>query len=128
MNSAELSQASTPSPLQIGMLLFPGLMLLDLVGPQAALSSQGTTHLLWKTMDPVPSDSGISVLPTAVFADCPANLDVLFVPGGMGTSDAMRDPEILTFLAERGKTARYVTSVCTGALILGAAGRTLGRL
>ena len=61
-------------------------------------------------------------MPTVTFADCPVDLDILFVPGGMGTNEAMRDPEISAFLAERGKTARYITSVCTGSLVLGAAG------
>jgi cyclohexyl-isocyanide hydratase len=104
------------------MVIYPGMTLLDLAGPQAALGMHGQTHLLWKTLDPVLSDSGISVLPTTTFADCPTDLDVIFVPGGLGTEAAMQDAEILAFLAERGKTARYVTSVCSGALVLGAAG------
>ena len=111
-----------PAPLQLGMLIYPGMTLLDLAGPQAALGLHGQTHLLWKSLDPVPSDSGISILPTTTFANCPTDLDVLFVPGGLGTEAAMKDAEILAFLGERGKTARYVTSVCSGALILGAAG------
>jgi cyclohexyl-isocyanide hydratase len=73
-------------------------------------------------LDPVPTDTGLCVMPTTIFADCPRDLDVLFVPGGFGTTDAMQDAETLAFLAERGKTSKYVTSVCSGALLLGAAG------
>ena len=109
-------------PLRVGMLLYPGLTLLDLAGPQAALGMHGETLLLWKELEPVATDTGISLNPTTVFADCPGNLDVLFVPGGFGTNAAMKDPAIVDFLAELGPTARYVTSVCTGALLLGMAG------
>ena len=121
-------QATVPSsaPLQIGMLLYPGLTLLDLVGPQAVLGWHGRTHLLWKTLDPVLSDSGVAVRPTATLADCPADLDVLFVPGGMGTAAVMEDADILGFLRDRGGRARYVTSVCWGSLLLAAAGLMRG--
>lgn len=95
--------------------------MLDFVGPQTALGMHGQTHLVAKTMDPVHSDSGVSIVPTATFADCPKKLDVLLVPGGFGTK-AMRDAETIAFLAEAGKTARYITSVCSGSLLLGAAG------
>jgi cyclohexyl-isocyanide hydratase len=104
------------------MLLYPGFTLLDLAGPQTAFGLVGKTHLIWKTMEPVPTDMGVSINPTVTFADVPENLDVLFVPGGFGTVDAMRDNEILDFLAKAGSTARYVTSVCTGSVILGMAG------
>lgn len=109
-------------PLEIGMVLYPGMTLLDLAGPQAALGMHGRTHLFWKTLDPVMTDSGVALVPTATFADAPARLDVLFVPGGFGTNTAMRDEEIVAFLAERGPGARYVTSVCSGSLLLGMAG------
>ena len=109
-------------PLEIGMLLYPGMTLLDLAGPQSALGLHGRTHLFWKTLDPVMTDTGIALVPTATFADAPATLDVLFVPGGFGTNAAMRDQEIVTFLAQRGPGARYVTSVCSGSLLLGMAG------
>ena len=68
------------------------------------------------------TDSGVALMPTATFTDAPAELDVLFVPGGFGTVDAMKDAEITSFLADRGRDARYVTSVCSGSLILGMAG------
>ena len=113
-------------PLEIGMLLYPGMTLLDLAGPQAALGMHGRTHLFWKTLEPVMTDSGVALMPTATFADAPAQLDVLFVPGGFGTVAAMKDAEITAFLADRGQDARYVTSVCSGSLILGMAGLLAG--
>lgn len=109
-------------PLSIGMVLYPGFTLLDLAGPQTAFGLNGTTHLLWKTMDPVPTDMGVSLNPTKTFANAPDDLDVLFVPGGFGTIDAMQDPGIIGFLAHAGRTARYITSVCTGSVVLGMAG------
>lgn len=111
-----------PQPLQIGMLLYPGFTLLDLAGPQTAFGLHGQTHLIWKNMDPVPTDMGISLNPTITFANVPDNLDLLFVPGGLGTVEAMQDTEILEFLARVGPTARYITSVCTGSVLLGMAG------
>ena len=111
-----------PPPLQIGMLLYPQMTLLDLAGPQAVLGMHGQTHLLWKRIDPILTDSGVMILPTLTFAECAVALDILFVPSGLGTNEAMRDSDILAFLTEQAKTARYITSVCTGSLILGAAG------
>ncbi len=110
------------SPLQIGMLLYPGFTLLDLAGPQTALGLHGKTHLIWKNMEPVPTDMAVSMNHTITFADVPDNLDLLFVPGGFGTNAVMQDQEILEFLARAGLTARYITSVCTGSVILGMAG------
>lgn len=121
-NSILPTAPDAPPPLQIGMLIYPLMTLIDMVGPQCVLGMHGVTHLLWKTLDPVPTDSGVTVLPTATLAECPANLDVLFVPGGLGTNAMMQDAEVLAFLAEQGKTARYITSVCSGSMILGAAG------
>jgi cyclohexyl-isocyanide hydratase len=104
------------------MLLYPGFTLLDLAGPQTAFGIHGQTHLIWKNMDPVPTDMGVSMNPTVTLANVPTNLDVLFVPGGYGTVHMMQDQEILSFLARVGATARYITSVCTGSVILGMAG------
>jgi cyclohexyl-isocyanide hydratase len=115
------ASAASP-PLQLGMVIFPGLTLLDLVGPQAALGFHAQTHLLWRTLDPVMSDGGIAIVPTTTFAACQTTFDILFVPGGLGTNAAMQDAEILAFLRAHARTARYVTSVCTGALVLAAAG------
>lgn len=104
------------------MVLYPGLTFLDLVGPQTVLSLYGDTMLLWKTLDPVATEAGNTVNPTLTFDECPDDLDVLFVPGGYGTNDAMRDEEILAFLRRAGRTAKYVTSVCSGSILLGMAG------
>jgi cyclohexyl-isocyanide hydratase len=112
-------------PQQIGMLLYPGMFALDLVGPHAFLSGlmNVQVHLLWKTRDAITASGKMQIVPTTTLAECPANLDVLFVPGGLpGTVDMMLDQQVLDFLADRGARARYVTSVCTGSLILGAAG------
>ena len=109
-------------PLKIGMVLYPGFTLLDLAGPQAALGMNGRTLLLWKTLEPVATDSGVALCPTTTFDDCPQDLDVLFVPGGFGTNDAMKDADIIGFLSRVGPRSRYVTSVCSGSLVLGMAG------
>jgi cyclohexyl-isocyanide hydratase len=110
-------------PLEIGILLYPGFTILDLVGPLTVFSMHSKIHLLWKSLEPVASDSGdIKLLPTTVLRDCPAKLDVLFVPGGFGTFEAMKDAELILFLQDAARQARYITSVCSGSLILGAAG------
>ena len=82
-------------------------------------------HMIWKTLDPVPTDAGFSIVPTTTFADCP-QLDVICVPGGGGQVALMTDDETLDFLRKQAATARYVTSVCTGSLVLGAAGLLKG--
>ena len=111
-----------PKPLILGMMLYPGFTLLDIVGPQAVLGMHGQTLLLWETLEPVLSDTGVALSPTTTFTDCPRDLDVLVVPGGLGTIEAMKNAVIIDFLADLGSTARYVTSVCTGSLLLGMAG------
>jgi cyclohexyl-isocyanide hydratase len=110
-------------PVHIGFLLFPNVTQLDLTGPAQVLSRipQARVHLIWKTIEPVVTDVGFSINPTTTLADCP-ELDVLCVPGGFGIGDLLTDAEILAFLQWRGTDARYVTSVCNGALLLGAAG------
>ena len=113
-------------PLEIGMLLYPGLTLLDLIGPQTVFSWFANTHLVWKTKDLVYSDTGIGMQPTCTFETCPHDLDILFVPGGFGQNQLMSDAEVLAFLADRGPKAKYVTSVCSGSLLLGAAGLLKG--
>jgi cyclohexyl-isocyanide hydratase len=127
-SSADVT-APAESRLQIGMLLYPGLSALDLIGahPFFAELSNSQVHLLWKDKDPVVSSLGYSIVPTTSIRDCPRDLDVVFVPGGTsGTFAMMDDDEILSFLAERSSRARFVTSVCTGSLILGAAGLLKG--
>jgi cyclohexyl-isocyanide hydratase len=112
----------TPPRLEIGMLLYPGLTLLDLIGPETVFAWHANIHLVWKTRDLVVSDSGIGIQPTDTFETCPRDLDVLFVPGGMGQQVWVGDPHVIAFLADRGRHARYVTSVCGGSIFLGAAG------
>ena len=111
------------SPLQIGLLVFPKVTQLDLTGPVQVFSSMPDVkvHIIWKRLEPVPSDSALVLTPTITFADCP-QLDVICVPGGVGTDDIVGDDEVLDFLRLQAEGARYVTSVCTGSLVLGAAG------
>lgn len=101
---------------------------LDLVGPPELLTglAPGSLDLVARTAGPVLSDTDLSLIPTTSFADCPSDLDVLFVPGGDGTPSQMRDPKTLAFLRDRARRAKWVTSVCTGSLILGAAGLLRG--
>jgi cyclohexyl-isocyanide hydratase len=109
--------------LQIGMLLYPGLTQLDLTGPFEVLHRlpDARVHVVWKDTQPVLADSGLGLVPTTTFAACPP-LDIVFVPGGNGQVALMTDLVVLDFLRHHARTARYVTSVCTGALVLGAAG------
>jgi cyclohexyl-isocyanide hydratase len=127
---AEQAQAqadtATPAPeATVAMLLYPELTVLDLIGPQLPLAflPGRSTQLVWKTRETVISDTGVPVQPTMTFDETPEEVEILFIPGGiMGTVAAMQDPEVLDFVASRGAKATYVTSVCTGSLILGAAG------
>jgi transcriptional regulator GlxA family with amidase domain len=116
--------AQNAKPL-VAMLVFPGLTMLDMVGPQTALAPVMNIQLVARTLDAITSDTGIIMSPDIDFAHAPANVDVLFVPGGGGTAAAM-DDDTLAYLADRGSRATYVTSVCTGSLLLGAAGLLKG--
>ena len=113
---------------QIGLLLFPNLTQLDLTGPYEVFTKFPDTdvHLLWKTLDPVSAGGGMRLLPTATFARSP-RLDLLCVPGGAGMNALLNDEETLEFVRRQASDARYVTSVCTGALVLGAAGLLRGK-
>lgn len=111
---------------EIGMLVYPGLTLMDMLGPQTALASSCNVHLVWKNAGLIESDTGVVLKPTGALADCPKDLDALFVGGGPGQTAVMLDPEVLRFLADRGARAKYVTSVCSGSLVLGAAGLLRG--
>src|ERR1700758_1020807 len=113
--------------LQIGLLIFPKLTQLDLTGPVQVFSSVpgAKLHLVWKRIEPVASDSVLMLTPTATFADCPP-CDVICVPGGAGTDDMVNDEEVLAFLRQQADGAKYITSVCTGSLVLGAAGLLKG--
>ncbi len=104
------------------MLVFDGHTMLDFVGPHTAFSAAGMKiHLVSDTLDPVVSDTGVAVTPSVTFDDCPAELDILCVPGGT-VDEVMLDQRKLAFVAERGAAASYVTAVCTGSLVLAAAG------
>jgi len=116
----------TQPRLKIAMLLYPGLTLLDLIGPQTVFSWFADIHLVWKTKDLVHSDTGIGIQPTDSFESCPRDLDILFVPGGFGQDRLMADGEVLGFLADRASSSKYITSVCSGSLLLGAAGLLKG--
>ena len=110
------------SPISIAFPIFPNITQLDLTGPAQVLSRLGnaTVHLVGRTMDPVPTDSGFPLHPTTTFADL-TTADILCVPGGFGTVDAMQDGATLDWVRRVGEGADWVTSVCTGALVLGAA-------
>ncbi len=111
---------------EVGMLIFPGMTALDLIGPHTVLSGPALVRLIGRTRDAVVSDTGVTITPDLAIVEAPAELDVLFVPGGPGQVAVMEDDATLAFLADRGARARYVTSACTGALILGAAGLLRG--
>jgi cyclohexyl-isocyanide hydratase len=115
------------TPLQIGIPIFPRVTQLDLTGPLQVFSSVpgAKVHLIWKRIEPVASDSVLTLTPTITFADCP-QLDVICVPGGGGTDDMVNDAEMLEFLRKQATGAKYITSVCTGSLVLGAAGLLRG--
>ena len=116
-------------PEEIAMLIYPGMTALDLIGPQQVFGyvMGCKVHMVAKTSEFVTSDTGVSIPPTKTFADCPDPIDILFVPGGgTGTISLMRDKETLAFLTSRAKNAKYVTSVCSGSLVLAAAGLLRG--
>jgi len=114
--------------LNIGLLVFPRVQQLDLTGPYEIFSMlpDAKVHLVWKDCSPVVSATGLPFTATATFADCPP-LDVLCIPGGDGVNALMRDETVLDFVRRAAAEARYVTSVCTGSLVLGAAGLLKGK-
>lgn len=117
-----------PDAPKVAMLVYPQMVALDLIGPMTVFKiARFDVQLVWKDKTPVSTDVGIPFGATQTFEQCPADLDVLFVPGGiMGTIACMNDPEVCAFLADRGARAKWVTSVCTGGLVLGAAGLLKG--
>lgn len=114
-------------PFRFGLLVFPGVQQLDLTGPYEVFSSaQGTqVELIWKDKEPVVSSSGLTFFPTSTFDDCPP-LDVICIPGG-GVNALLHDEDVLKFVRAQAETVKYITSVCTGALVLGAAGLLKGK-
>lgn len=115
------------SPLSVAFLVFPNVTQLDLTGPAQVLSRLGNTtlNLVWKDTEPVPTDAGFPLLPTATFEEID-QVDILCVPGGFGTVDIMQDEAVLAWLRKVAENAQWVTSVCTGSLVLGAAGLLKG--
>jgi cyclohexyl-isocyanide hydratase len=113
--------------MHIAFLPFPGMTQLDMTAPAQFLSRVpgAKVDYVWKSLDPVPTDAGFAIMPTATFADVPS-ADILCVPGGVGVASVMQDEEAMAWLRQVGDTATWVTSVCTGSLILGAAGLLKG--
>jgi len=113
---------------RIGMLIFPRLTQLDMTGPYEVLARLPNTvvDLVARSLEPVTTDRGMQIVPTVTYETCQP-LDVVMVPGGPGQQDLMEDEAALDFLRRQAATATYVTSVCTGSLVLGAAGLLKGR-
>jgi cyclohexyl-isocyanide hydratase len=114
--------------MNIVFVLYPNLTQLDFTGPLQVLSRLpgASVHLAAKTLDPVSTDAVLTIPPTVTFADCPP-ADVLCIPGGFGVDDAINDAALMDFVKREGARAKYVTSVCTGAFVLGAAGLLKGK-
>lgn len=118
---------ASSTPLNIGLLLYPNLTQLDLTGPWEVFARMPGVNnfLIWKDLQPVMSDRGMALLPTVTFMDCPP-LDVICIPGGPGQIALMSDDETLNFVRQMAAGAQWITSVCTGSLVLGAAGLLQG--
>jgi cyclohexyl-isocyanide hydratase len=114
--------------MRIGFLIFPGLTQLDFTGPYEILARLpgAEIHLLWKNAEPVRTEHGLALIPTTILEACPP-LDLVCVPGGPGVNELLTDSEVLAFLKRVAPGARWITSVCTGALVLGATGLLRGR-
>lgn len=109
--------------MKIGFLLYPHVTQLDLTGPAQVFAAAGEVELyfVWKNLEPVHTDASLCLLPNSTFESCPP-LDLLCVPGGPGQLPQMSDPVVLEWLGRQGQQAQWVTSVCSGSLLLGAAG------
>jgi len=115
-------------PVEIGLLVFPKVQQLDLTGPFEIFASwpEARVRPIGKTLEPIVSATGLKLFPDTSFADCP-QLDVVCVPGGVGVNALLADETTLDFLRRQAAGARFTTSVCTGALVLGAAGLIKGK-
>jgi cyclohexyl-isocyanide hydratase len=113
---------------QIGLLIFPDITQLDMTGPYEVFIKfpDAKVHLIWKTREPITAAGGMQILPTTTYDECPT-LDIICVPGGAGMNPLLNDDQTLRFIRSQAMTAKYVTSVCTGSLVLGAAGLLKGR-
>lgn len=120
--------APDPNAPKVAMLVYPNMIALDLIGPMTVFKiMRWNMQLVWKEKTSVVTDVGISIVADTTFAEAYADPDILFVPGGlMGTIACMQDPSVVDFVATRGARAKWVTSDCTGSLILGAAGLLRG--
>lgn len=125
---AAQAKPGVPARSRVGMLIYPDMILLDLVGPLTVFNiMQADVRLIARSTQPVIAEIGLPISPTSSFETAPKALDVLFVPGGLkGTVAAMKDSQTVDFVREQGKHAGYVTSVCTGSLLLAAAGLLKG--
>jgi len=117
--------ANAPS---VSVLVYPGMVLLDLVGPLTIFTiMQSKIELVWKDTSPVASDCKIPVTPTHDFTTATKGADVFFIPGGtMGSVACMNDPAVMEYTRLQGEACKYVTSVCTGSLVLAGAGLLRG--
>ncbi len=115
-------------PFEIGLLVFPDITQLDMTGPYEVFIKfpDARVHLIWKDRQPVTAGGGMQIIPNQTFAECP-QLDLICVPGGAGMNPLLNDAETLAFLRKQAPGCRYVTSVCTGSLVLGAAGLLQGK-
>lgn len=125
------SAASHPAPQdaqRIAMIIYPGMTSLDLIAPQLIFGALGDTdvQLVWKDRQTIVTDTGVPIVPTQAFDDVATGLTAVFVPGGSNSYAMMNEPNVVRFLQRVGPGAQYVTSVCTGSLILGAAGLLRG--
>lgn len=113
--------------LEIGALVFPQLDQIDFTGPFEVLSrlSDSTFHVIGQKKAPVRDEGGLILTPEKTFSDAP-QLDLLIVPGGLGVNVMMEDSEVIGFVRKQAEGAKYVFSVCTGALVCGAAGLLKG--
>ncbi|MEM8744825.1 MAG: DJ-1/PfpI family protein [Pseudomonadota bacterium] len=116
------------STLSVGILVFPKVQQLDLTGPFEVFASvpESDVQLVWKTTDPIRAVTGLALTPDITYADSP-QFDVLCIPGGPGVNPLMEDEETLDFIRKQAAGAKYLTSICTGSLVLGAAGLLEGR-
>jgi cyclohexyl-isocyanide hydratase len=114
--------------LRIGFLVFPNITQLDMTGPHEVFARLpgSEIHLVWKSLQPVPAQGGLRLIPTTTLDACP-QLDLVCVPRGPGVNVMFADEDVLAFLRRQAAGARYVSAVCTGALVLGAAGLLKGK-
>ncbi|WP_404789710.1 DJ-1/PfpI family protein [Altericista sp. CCNU0014] len=114
-------------PYTVGLVIYPGMTTLDIVGPQAVFSELPDIklHRIWKVLEPIEADDGMVIVPDTTFANCPP-LDVLCIGGGLKQMAIVDDPEVLEFLKKQGNTAQFITSVCGGSVFLAKAGLLQG--